>query len=209
MEAPDRHRIVDTDIPRGVHAQIAIHRDIGDPAALLCLSDLLAPTGAENRSLEGTEIFLLDQRIAGLVAVDTVILPALDLNGFTRDRARVVDSQNLREPVRALARHVQHRLGVVGSGRDTHTLLGSQAPVRRMSHRLEETRRRVIAIRADDLPGRPVLEPNEKIALRPCGPLECRRGRPVQANVILAGSTMPNPDRAPTPGLKAHSRAAW
>ncbi len=53
LEAPDRHRIVDTDIPRRVHGQIAIHRDIEDPAALLCLSELLAPIEAANRSLEG------------------------------------------------------------------------------------------------------------------------------------------------------------
>ncbi len=112
----------------------------------------------------------------------------------------------------------QHRLGVVASARRDEQrpaaiLDGDQGAVRircwvrkrPFGERHTGWRRpdrRVIAIRADDLPGRPVLEPNEKIALRACGPLECRRGRPVQANVILAGSTMPNPDRAPTPGLK-------
>ena len=43
LEAPDGHRVVDADVPRGVDRQVSVDRDVADAALLLGEEHFLAP----------------------------------------------------------------------------------------------------------------------------------------------------------------------
>src|SRR5690349_6270910 len=91
LETPDRHRVIDANIPGCVDRNAFDNIKRGQSQLAFGCVHLLAPECPENGRREGTEIFLFDQRIAKLLAVYRVIFAALGLYACWADRPRVVD----------------------------------------------------------------------------------------------------------------------
>jgi hypothetical protein len=115
LEAPDRHGVVNADVPGRLDRQIRVDRDVADAALLLGEEHLLAPVRAEDGRLEAAVVLLVDQGVRSLLAEDARVFDALLLDRSLGHGARDVDGQHLGEPVVARPGHVEHRLGVVAS----------------------------------------------------------------------------------------------
>src|SRR5262249_12221397 len=105
LETPDRHRVVDADVPGAVDRIAMDDVELADPAFPLGALHFLAPVSTEARRREAAEVLLLDQGISGVLAENGVIFCPLRLDGLERYRLRIVHGLDFSEPGRIIARH--------------------------------------------------------------------------------------------------------
>ena len=115
LEAPDRHGVVNADVPGRLDRQIRVDRDVADAALLLGEEHLLARVRAEDGRLEAAVVLLVDQGVRSLLAEDARVFDGLLLDRSLGHGARDVDRQHLGEPVVTRLSHIEHALGVVAT----------------------------------------------------------------------------------------------
>ena len=113
LHEPDRHGVIDTQIPERVDLGPGFVGHARDPAFLASQRHLFAVIGAHHRALERAEILLLEHGLAHLFAERPDQLGPDLLQLHLREDRRVVCGQDLREPARGDAGEIQHLLQVI------------------------------------------------------------------------------------------------
>jgi hypothetical protein len=180
---PDDRAVVVADVP-GRPDRLARHpREVADAALVLGARHVRAVVGAGDRGVEVAAVLLRDDRLGLLLPALGDELALLARDDVGRDGAGVLDRQHLAEPLFRVRLRVAHQLREVvvpprraDEQRPAAVLRQDRAderPAARVAQRVlgedDADRRRaderVVVVRADDLPRRAVLEPDEHVLL--------------------------------------------
>ena len=179
---PDHGTVVVPQVPSGANRQRRNPVIRPDAPLALRLAHVLAVVGAWNGCIRVAVVLLADDRLCLSFTALGGDLSAFFGDSLGADGFRVFDAQNLGEPIRVGLRELD-QLGevvapAVGADEDgPSAVLGQDrtqvGPARRVGQRVfrehhasrRRSDQRVVVVRPDDLPCRPVLEPDEHVVV--------------------------------------------